>query len=118
MRKIIIKTILFFLITCILLINYRFIAVFNGRLMIANTDKKSSWSEIFQVIEDVEMAEYYEPPYEIKRSDQMDYDYYLVLYTHRHVYNVKATEFDIERIQRLLVNEQVVLLEHEPLELW
>ena len=118
MRRLIIKSILFVLITLLALFNYRIITIYNYRLMIANTDQRESWSEIFNVIPDTKKAEYYEPPYELRPRESLEYEYYVVLYTNKRLYNIRATEFDIERLTRLLDNEQVLLLEHEPVALW
>jgi hypothetical protein len=107
MRKVIIKTVIAFLITLLLLFNLRFIAIYNQRFMIANFDKRETWSEIFNIIPEVRKAEYFEPPYEIRSEELLTYEYYLVLYTKYNLYTVHATDFDLERVERLLSHEQV-----------
>jgi len=83
--------------------------------MLANFDKRSSWDEVYDVLGDVRNAEIYRKPYKMNRSD---YDYYVVFYTNYNLYNIKASELDLERVENMLRVEQVSVVEVNPVDLW
>lgn len=118
MKKLAIKTILFIIITLVVLINYRFFTIHEDKFMVANMDKKETWSEIFDLTSEVKEAEFYVSPGEISLVDVNDYDYILVLYTDTGLYNIKATEYDVERVELLLNDRQVEIIEIKPLAFW
>ena len=118
MVKLVIKTLLFIVITLAILFNYRFFTIHEGKVLVANYDKKDTWSEIYELTSQVNQAEYYVKPGEISFTEGVEYDYIVVLYTNYNLYNIKATEFDIERVERLLINEQVDMVEIHPVALW
>ena len=118
MVKLVIKTLLFIVITLAILFNYRFFTIHEGKILVANYDKKETWSEIYELTSDVNQAEYYAQSGGLAGNTNESYDYIIVLYTNFNLYNIKATQFDIERVERLLINEQVELVEIQPLALW
>ena len=118
MMKIFIKIVLFLVITLVMLSNYRVFTIHEGKVLLSNFDIKNTWSEIYALTEHVEKAEYYVSLYELRSREDLDFDYYIVLYTSSNLYNIKATELDVERVNRLLVNEQVEMELVEPVELW
>ena len=83
--------------------------------MLANFDKRSSWSEVYDILSDVRTAEIYKKPYNNKSNE---YDYYVVFYTNSNLYNIKASELDLERVESMLRVEQVSIVEVEPVDLW
>ncbi|MBU1142537.1 MAG: hypothetical protein KKH92_02710 [Firmicutes bacterium] len=115
MKKLLIKSLCFVVITLTLLFDYRILQVKENRVMLANFDKRSSWNEVYDVLGDVRNAEIYRKPYKMNRSD---YDYYVVFYTNYNLYNIKASELDLERVENMLRVEQVEVVEVKPIDLW
>ncbi len=115
MRKLLIKTLCFVVITLAFLFDYRILQVKENRVMLANFDKRSSWSEVYDILSDVRTAEIYKKPYNTKSNE---YDYYVVFYTNSNLYNIKASELDLERVENMLRVEQVSVVEVEPVDLW
>jgi len=117
MRRIVIKTVFFLLITTALLWDYRLVTIHNSRLMLSNFDKRDTWSEVYQIVPAVTKAEVYDPIGNNTRGDET-FDFNLVLYTHANLYNVRATDNDLERVGQLLANERIRIESHDPVELW
>ena len=115
MKKLLVKSLCFVVITLTLLFDYRILQVKENRVMLANFDKRSSWNEVYDVLGDVRNAEIYRKPYKMNRSD---YDYYVVFYTNYNLYNIKASELDLERVENMLRVEQVEVVEVNPVDLW
>lgn len=115
MKKLLIKTLCFVVITLAFLFDYRILHVKEDKVLIANFDKRSSWSEVYDILSDVRAAEIYEKPYNNKSNE---YDYYVVFYTNSNLYNIKASELDLERVESMLRVEQVSVVEVEPVDLW
>jgi len=118
MKRLAIKTILFIVVTLVMLINYRFFTIHEDKFMVANMDKKETWSEIFELTSEVKEAEYYISPGEVSFVDVNDFDYILVLYTDTGLYNIKATEYDVERVELLLNEDQIEIIQVKPLAFW
>jgi hypothetical protein len=116
MKLLIVKTILFILITTVALFNYRILSIHNNRLLLANFDQRYTWNEIIDLIPDVQNVEVYEPRGVNRNSN--DYEYYIVFYTNHNLYNVKATEADLVKVGNLLRLQQVRPVEIDPVELW
>ena len=115
MKKLLIKSLCFVVITLTLLFDYRILDVSENRVLLANFDKRSSWNEVYDVLSDVNSAEIYRKPYKMNRSD---YDYYVVFYTNSNLYNIKASALDLERVENVLRVEQVSVVEVNPVDLW
>ena len=118
MKRRAIKTILIIVVTLVMLINYRFFTIHEDKFMVANMDKKETWSEIFELTSEVNQAEIYVSPGEVSFVDVNDFDYILVLYTDMGLYNIKATEYDVERVELLLNEDQIEIIEVKPLAFW
>ncbi|MCF7932136.1 MAG: hypothetical protein K9K93_03100 [Acholeplasmataceae bacterium] len=118
MRRTIIKITLFLFITLAALADYRMVTIYNGHLMLSNFDKRDTWSEVYQLIPNVMKAERYDPVNASIVSGEGAFDYYIVLYTHSNLYNVRARENDLIRVEHLLANERITIMPHDPVELW
>lgn len=118
MRRTVIKIVLFLIITLLALYDYRLVTIYNNRLMLSNFDKRDTWSEVYQLIPNVTKAETYDPAHGKKESGTDVFDYYIVLYTHSNLYNVRARETDLMRVEHLLANERITIVWHDPVELW
>ena len=80
MKKLVIKIILFITITLTILFNYRFFTIHEGKILVANYDKKETWSEVYELTSDVNQAEYYEKPGAFNPDEAFDYDYIIVVH--------------------------------------
>ena len=116
MRLLIIKTLLFILITTVALFNYRILTIHNNRLLLANFDQRYTWNEVIDLIPEVQAVEVYET--RGANRNNSDYEYYIVFYTKHNLYNVKATEDDLIKVGNLLRLQQVRAVEIDPVELW
>lgn len=116
MRKLMIKIGIFIVILTLALFDYRMLSFKNGRLLLANWHQVSSWSEVEDLMVDVNKAEVY-PSRVVRRSNSIE-EHYLVIYLDNNFYNIKATDLEIARITRLMDREQVEVVEVEPLDAW
>ena len=116
MIKLLEKIFFFVVITCALLFDYEMIQLKENRILLANFDRKVTWNEVYDVLGDASSTEVYRKPYKMSR-DSNDYEYYVVFYTNSNLYNIKASELDLDRVENMLRVEQVEMLEVSPVSL-
>jgi len=116
MKKLLVKIFFFVVITCTLLFDYRLIQFKENRILLANFDRKVTWNEVYDVLGDASSAEVYRKPYKMSRGSK-DYEYYVVFYTSSNLYNIKASELDLDRVENMLRVEQVEMVEVSPVSL-
>lgn len=116
MRLVLIKIGIFIVIVTAALFDYRMLSFKNGRLLLANWHQLSSWSEVEDIVVDVNKAEVY-PSRVVRRSNSTD-EHYLVIYLDNNFYNIKATDLEMARITKLMDREQVEVVEVEPVDAW
>jgi len=110
------KIILFIFLTLVALFNYRILTLHNNRLLLANFDQRYTWTEVIDLIPNVQAVEVYENR-GVNRKNT-DYEYYIVFYTSHNLYNVKATEEDLVKVGNLLRLQQVKPVLVDPVEIW
>lgn len=116
MRKIMIKLGIFIVITTIALFDYRMLSFQNNRLLVANWHQVSTWSEVESLVVDANQAEIY-PSRGVRRSNSNE-KHYVVIYLDNNFYNIKATDLEMARIEKLMAREQVDVVAIEPLDAW
>ena len=116
MRLVLIKIGIFIVIVTAALFDYRMLSFKNGRLLLANWHQLSSWSEVEDIVVDVNKAEVF-PSRVVRRSNSTD-EHYLVIYLDNNFYNIKATDLEMARITKLMDREQVEVVEVEPVDAW
>ena len=116
MRKFMIKMGIFMIITTIALFDYRILSFQNNRLLIANWHQVSTWSEVESLVVDANQAEVY-PSRVVRRSNSYDQKY-VVIYLDNNFYNIKATDLEMARIEKLMAREQIDVVAIEPLDAW
>ncbi|MDO9629329.1 MAG: hypothetical protein Q7I99_05450 [Acholeplasmataceae bacterium] len=117
MKKLLVKIFFFVVITCTLLFDYRIVQFRDNKILVANFDKKVTWNEVYDVLGDARSAEIYRKPYKMNRG-QENYEYYVIFYTSSNLYNIKASEIDLDRVENMLRVEQVEMVEVSPVDLW
>ena len=116
MRKFMIKMGIFMIITTAALFDYRMLSFQNNRLLIANWHQVSTWNEVERLVVDANQAEVY-PSRVVRRSNSLD-EHYVVIYLDNNFYNIKASDLEMERIEKLMAREQIDVVEIEPLDAW
>ena len=116
MRKFMIKMGIFIIISTYALFDYRMLSFQNNRLLIANWHQVSTWSEVESLVVDANQAEVY-PSRAVRRSNSYDQKY-VVIYLDNNFYNIKATDLEMARIEKLMAREQIDVVAIEPLDAW
>ena len=116
MRLVFIKIGIFIVIVTAALFDYRMLSFKNGRLLLANWHQLSSWSEVEDIVVDVNKAEVF--PSRVVRRSNSNEEHYLVIYLDNNFYNIKATDLEMARITKLMDREQVEVVEVEPIDAW
>jgi hypothetical protein len=116
MRLKIIKIVLFFVITTIALIDYRMLTIKDGKLLVANWHQVSSWAEIESSLERIEGIEVY--PSRVVRRSRVDDEHYVVIYMDQNFYNIKANDIELDRINSLVSQKAIEVVEVEPVDAW
>lgn len=116
MRKFMIKMGIFIIISTYALFDYRMLSFQNNRLLIANWHQVSTWSEVESLVVDANQAEVY-PSRVVRRSNSYDQKY-VVIYLDNNFYNIKATDLEMARIEKLMAREQIDVVAIEPLDAW
>lgn len=116
MRLVILKVIVFIIILTIALFDYRMLTFKDGKVMVANWNQLSSWSEVEESVLEMDKAEVY-PSRVVRRSNRED-EHYLVIYMNESFYNIKATDLEMARISNLMAREQIEVIEVKPVDVW
>jgi hypothetical protein len=116
MRLVILKVIVFIIILTIALFDYRMLTFKDGKVMVANWNQLSSWSEVEESVLEMDKAEVY-PSRVVRRSNRAD-EHYLVIYMNESFYNIKATDLEMARISNLMAREQIEIIEVKPVDVW
>lgn len=111
-----IKMGIFIIISTYALFDYRMLSFQNNRLLIANWHQVSTWSEVESLVVDANQAEVY-PSRVVRRSNSYDQKY-VVIYLDNNFYNIKATDLEMARIEKLMAREQIDVVAIEPLDAW
>jgi hypothetical protein len=116
MRLKMIKFVLFVIILSVALFDYRMITIKDGRVLVANWHQVSSWSEIEGSLNDIEGVEVY--PSRVVRRSRVEHEHYVVIYLNENLYNVKANSLELERINSLVSQKAIEVVEVEPIDAW
>lgn len=116
MRLKLIKIGLFFVILTIALMDYRMVTIQDGKLMVANWHQVSSWTEIESSLNHIQGVEVY--PSRVVRRSNSDDMHYVVIYMNQNLYNVKANDIELQRMNTLVNQKAMEIVEVKPLDAW